>query len=151
MYQAPAEQTQQFEFAGVLDLHEFTIQAKTPLLKRILRVASDVYGKQPSDVVHVVKDNEINLKVRHGRIHLDQLVLGCPEISPDLKITSSGSVGLDESIDLQITVPEVLVAEDAEKVDRTAVVHFHVSGTLDEPRIERLPVDADQNSEGESL
>ncbi len=139
---SPAEQMQLLEFAGVLDLHEFTIKAKTPLLKRIVRVAADLYGKQPSDTVRIVKDNPILLKIRHGRIHYDDLVLGFPDLSPDLKIYSSGSFGFDKSLDLQIAVPEVLVSLSADIADPTAVVHFHVSGTLDDPTIERLPAPA---------
>lgn len=134
----PEEQLQQMEFEGILHLHEVTIGAKTPLLQRIIRVVSDLHGKRPSDVVHVMEQNQINLQVREGCIHYDNLVLGFPEISPDLKIYSSGSVGLDRSINLRITVPEALVAEDTEEVNRTGVVHFHVFGEVDEPTIERL-------------
>jgi hypothetical protein len=137
----PEEQMKQVEFEGVLYLHEVAIAAKTPLLQRILRVASDLYGKQPANVVHVVEENQIDLQIRKGRLHYDHLVLGFPEISRDLRIYSSGSVGLDRSIDLRISVPESLVAEDMERTDGTSVVSFHVTGTVAEPKVERLSGD----------
>jgi hypothetical protein len=148
---SPAEQIQQTEFAGVLHLHEIAVQTKTPLLTRILRVASDLHGKDPSDVVRLVKDNQIHLRVHQGRLYHDCLEVGFADMSPDLKVYSSGSVGLDASIDLQITVPEVLVTGEEEKADRTAVVCFHVSGTLDEPIIERLPADENRYQRDERL
>jgi len=137
----PDEQLQQVDFEGVLHLHEITTTAKTPLLRRVLRVASDLYGKRPDDVVRVVDDNEIHVRIRQGRFHHDQLVLGFPEISPDLKIYSRGSVGFDETLELRLTIPEVLVAEDPANVNPKAMVRFDVTGTVDEPIITRLPED----------
>ncbi len=137
----PEEQIQQLDCEGFLHLHGVELRAKTPLLQRIVRVASDLYGKQPSDAIHVVDENQIHLQVHEGRIHFDELVLGFPEISPDLNIHAKGSLGMDGSLDLWVTLPEVFVAEDIKTVNRTAVVQMYVSGTVDEPRIERISRD----------
>jgi len=137
----PEEQLKQVEFDGVLHLHEITTKAKTPLMRKVLRVASDLYNKQPADVVRIVEDNKIHVQIRQGRVHHDQLVLGFPEISADLKIQTSGSLGLDGSLDLRLTMSEVLVAEEPAQVDPKATVHFHVTGTVNEPVVTRLPED----------
>ena len=92
----------QVEMEGTLTLHNVTTQTTGPLLRAIVKVVSDMYGKQPTDVVRGVKDATIRFRVADGRMHHEGLKVGFPDISPDLQVTSRGSVGLDKTLDLHL-------------------------------------------------
>ena len=97
------------ELSGKLHLHEITVAAKTPLLQTLVKVLADMHGKKPSDVVRVVENAEVRFQVRDGRIHHEDMRFGFPDISPDLLIRSSGSVGYDKTLDLVLDVPSILL------------------------------------------
>jgi hypothetical protein len=121
------------ELAGKVRLREVSVSTKTPLLQTMVKVLADVYGKKPSDVVQVVKDADVRFRVRDGRMYHEGLRFGFPEFSPDLVVTSRGYVGLDESLDIELAVPSVLVDESNLEPKQAPPVHFRVTGTIDKP------------------
>jgi hypothetical protein len=126
----PREQlAEKIEIAGKLELHRVRTGVKTPLLRALVKILADLYDKRPSRIVELVEDAEVRFEVRQGRIHHEGLRFGFPEISPDLVIQSSGSVGVDESLDLQLKVPRLL-AQDQPPLD------VQITGTINEPRVE---------------
>jgi hypothetical protein len=99
---------------------------------------ADMYGKKPSEVVRIAKDTDVRFQVRDGRMYHDGLRFGFPDISPDLIITSRGSVGLDESLDLELQVPSVLVDKKNVEIKEGAPVRFRVTGTVDNPIVTEI-------------
>jgi hypothetical protein len=90
-----------------------------------------MHGKKPSDVVRAVQNADVRFEVRDGRMHHEGLRFGFPDISPDLLIRSSGSVGFDRTLDFVLDVPPVLA-------DRKDPVKLRVTGTLEKPVVTEM-------------
>jgi hypothetical protein len=133
-----SELEKKVELAGKLQLHQVSISVKTPLLQTMVKVLADMYGKKPSDVVRVVKKDDVRFQVREGRMHHEGLRFGFPDFSPDLLITSRGSVGLDKSLDLVLAVPSILVDKQNLEIKKAPPVHFRVTGTIDKPIVKEI-------------
>jgi hypothetical protein len=129
-----SEVEKRVELAGKLQLNQVSVSTKTPLIQAMVKVLADMYGKKPSDVVRVVKNADVRFRVRDGRVYHEGLRFGFPDFSPDLVITSRGSVGFDKSLDFVLAVPSILVdKKDLEIKQGAAPVHFRVTGTIDKP------------------
>ena len=126
------------ELSGKLHLHEITVAAETPLLQTLVKVLADMHGKKPSDVVRVVENAEVRFQVRDGRINHEDMRFGFPDISPDLLIRSSGSVGYDKTLDLVLDVPSILLDRANPKGKKTASVRLRVTGTIDKPIVTEI-------------
>ena len=118
------------EAKGKLTLHHVSTEVKKPLWQAIVKVLADMNGKQPSNVVRLADGAEIQFQLRDGRLHHDGLRVGFPEIDPDLVVSSRGSIGTDETLDLHVEFPRLR----KEKRDK-GPVKCHVTGTLSEPKI----------------
>ena len=97
-----------------------------------------MHGKKPSDVVRVVENAEVKFQVRDGRIHHEDMHFGFPDISPDLVIRSSGSVGYDKTLDLVLDVPSILLNKANPGGKKTAHVRLRVTGTIDKPIVTEI-------------
>ena len=126
------------ELSGKLHLHEVSVSVKTPLLKALVKVLADMYGKKPSDVVRVVENAEVPFQLRDGRIHHEDLRFGFPDISPDLLIRSNGSVGYDRTLDLVLEVPSILVGKDKPQGKKTPAVRLRATGTIENPIVTEI-------------
>jgi hypothetical protein len=129
----PDQLVKRTEMSGNLQLHELTTTVKTPLLEAMVKVLADLYGKKPSEVVRVVKNAEVRFQMRDGRMHHEGLQLGFPDISPELLARSTGSVGLDQSLDLLLEVPRILVKPGARPGIGASKVRFKITGTIQKP------------------
>ena len=116
---------------GKLALHQLTTQAKGPMRRAIVKVLSDLYGKGAMEVVRVAQDAEIDFQVRDGRLHYEGMRLGFPDIDPELQVTSRGSVGLDETLDVHLELPHL----DEAKRRESGPVLCHITGTLSKPKL----------------
>ena len=119
------------EMEGTLTLHHVTTRAAGPLVQSIVKVVADKYGRQPPETVRAVKNAEVRFRVADGRLHHEGLKIGFPDISPDLLVTSRGSVGIDESLDLHLEIPRFDQA--AQKADGPTLCH--VTGTVRSPKV----------------
>jgi hypothetical protein len=129
------ERLKKMELSGKLQLHELTTTVKTPLLEAMVKVLADRYGKKPTEVVRVVKNAEIRFQLRDGRMHHEGLELGFPDISPNLLVRSSGSVGLDRSLDLVLEMPRILLKTKDRPDDKAEKIRFRVTGTIEKPNV----------------
>ena len=84
-----------------------------------------------SDVVRLVQDAEIRFQVRDGRLHHEGLRIGFPDIDPDLQVTSRGSVGLDQTLDLHVELPRLDPALRKEK----GPAKCRITGTISNPKV----------------
>ncbi len=130
------------ELAGKLQLHEISVSTKTPLIETTVKLLADMYGKKPSDIVRVVENVEVRFHIREGRMYHEGLRIGFPDISPDLLINSSGSVGLDSSLDLVLEIPRINLKDP--KAKPQAPVRFRVTGTIDKPNVTEIKDEKDK-------
>jgi hypothetical protein len=126
------------QLAGRLQLHQISVSTKTPLLQTLVKMLADQYGKKPSDVVRVVKNADVKFNVKDGRMYHEGLRFGFPDISPDLVATSSGSVGLDKSLDVVLEVPGFLVDKKDLDIKKAPPVRFRITGTIDKPVVTQI-------------
>jgi hypothetical protein len=147
-----AEAVKRVELAGKLHLHQITVSTKTPLVQTTVKLLADMYGKQPSEVVRIVKDAEVRFQVREGRMHHEGMRLGFPDISPDLIALSRGSVGFDSSLDIELEVPRlVLNKKDAPAPKAPPPVRFRITGTIDVPVVTEVKQEKDKQPQGADL
>lgn len=119
------------EVAGVLTLHQVSVNAQSPMLEAVVKLLADMNKTEVPEKVRLAKDATIQFRVEGGRLYHDGLELSVPEIAPELKVRSSGSVGLDGTLDLQLELPHL----DEVKRREAGPVLCHISGTLDEPQL----------------
>jgi hypothetical protein len=127
---ATDQKFKQLEAEGKLTLHQVASEVKSPLWQGLIRLLAVMNGKKPSNVIRLVEDSEIHFHVRDGRLHHDGQRIGFPEIDPQLVISSRGSIGIDETLDLQLEMPRLRKY----KRDK-GPLKCHVTGTLHEPKI----------------
>jgi len=124
------EEAKQLEAEGQLTLHKVSSEIKSPMWQGLIRMLADLRGKKPSNVIRLVEESEIHFQVRDGRLHHDGQRIGFPEIDPELVISSRGSIGFDETLDLYLEIPRLR----KDKRDK-GPLQCHVTGTISEPKI----------------
>ena len=132
------EFAKRIELAGKLRLHEISADTKTPLLGSMVKVLADMHGKKPSEVVRIVENADVRFQVRDGRIYHEGLRMGLPDIDPKLLVSSSGSVGLDKSLDLVLEVPRIVSPFKKDIDDPKAPVRLRITGTFDKPVVTEI-------------
>jgi hypothetical protein len=128
----PEEQAiKRLEAEGKLKLHQFTSDVKSPTWQALIRLLADMNGKKPSDVIRVVEESEIRFRVSGGRVYHEGQRVGFPDIDPGLMVTSRGSIGLDETLDLFVELPRLDPVQRKEK----GPAKCRITGTIAEPKI----------------
>jgi hypothetical protein len=150
-FRVPIGQDEAAEVEGTFDLHEVETGVKNPILLRIAQLISTLLQRDLPTKVRIAEESKIRFRVRDRRVWHEGLAFGLPEVSPDLVIRTSGSVGIDESLDLIVEVPipvdRVFDGPLAQQIG-SRPLKLQVTGTLDEPDI-GLPRDG--NPLGELL
>jgi hypothetical protein len=119
------------EAEGKLKLHEVSSEIKSPMWQGLIRMLADINGKHPPKVMHLVEESEIQFQVRNGRLYHEGQRIGFPEIDPKLMISSSGSIGLDETLDLNVELPRLDSAPGKAK----GSAKCHITGTIANPKM----------------
>ncbi len=135
---ADADRRSKIRISGELELHEMSASVKNPLTRRIAGVALDLIGSSLPETTMIARGVNVRFNVIDGRVHHEGLALLIPRGESSIEITSSGSVGLDESLDLQVAIrlPANLLGESQLASKLTgAPIMLAIGGTLDEPEI----------------
>src|SRR6516165_6411041 len=112
---AKDEAVKQLAAEGKLTLYQVASDVKSPMWQALIKVVADMNGKQPAKVTRLVADAEIPFQVRDGRLYHEGLRVGFPDIEPQLVVSTRGSVGLDETLDLLVDLPRLHKALRKEK------------------------------------
>lgn len=110
----------------------------SPAIETVAARVAGILGLDIPDTVRLV-NSEVGFEVRDGRVFHDSLTFLIPDLSPDLVWQTSGSVGLDETLDLEVEtrLPLTLLGNGPLLRNMSArPVRFRVIGTLDEPRLD---------------
>ena len=127
------------QLRGDVVLHEFTAELENPITRRLVMMFAEILdlGEIPQQV-SISDETRLRFDVRDGRIHHESYALLFPSLASEFQMATQGSVGLDESLDLSVTVrlPIELLGQGelAAKVAETPI-ELNVSGTIDEPVI----------------
>jgi hypothetical protein len=128
--------------AGRLELHAVETGLKNPILQQIADKLASLLGTQMPTRVRIADGSLVNFELRDRRVHHDGLAFGLPEISSTLLIQTSGSVGLDKTLDLRVQVPIALdLALSGPLAQRLSgkSINLVVTGTLDDPKVTLPP------------
>jgi hypothetical protein len=130
---APDQLAKRLEAEGTFTLHQVTTEAKNkgPMQLALIKMLSDLNGKQPSVALRLVQNDQIRFQLRDGRMYHEGLRYGFPDIDPNLFVNSRGSIGIDETLDLQLELPRL--RKDKQK--ESGPVPCHITGTLRDPKI----------------
>lgn len=133
----------QLDVDGELDLHRVSLGARNPIIMRLTDTVSRMLGRPIPNSVKLADESRIRFHMGADGVVHEGLAFGLPEISPDLQIRTSGRVGLDRSLALnvEVPIPLTLIREGPlmKKLSERPL-QFVVRGTLDEP-IVGLPDD----------
>jgi len=132
------EKAIQPELKGIVQLHDVTTGIKGPILQQVVRFMEAVFSIDIPNKLQVADGTDVHFHLNEGRVHHEGLTFLLPEISSDVVFKTSGSVGLDETLDLYVDVPlaATLIRDGPlARVLSQRAVQFHVTGTLNEPNI----------------
>src|SRR6516162_3144958 len=128
---AKDEFVKRLEAEGTLTLHQVAGEAKTPMAQAVLKVLADMNGKPAGNMIRIADDSGIHFEMRDGKLVYDGMRIGVPDFDPGLKITSRGSVGLDETLDLQVEIPHLDPVARKER----GPAKCRITGTISDPKL----------------
>lgn len=130
---------EQMSLRGTAELHEVTVSARESLFGDSVAVIANLLRVDLPEKIRVADNTRVDFEVREGRVHHQGLTFLLPEISADMMWQTSGSVGLDETLDLTVAVqvPFSLAGENPLTRRLTEKpIQFQIVGTLDDPQIQ---------------
>jgi len=123
---------------GVLVLHDVTAGLQEGVALAATREISALTQRRIPESVRLANENRVEFYSQDGRVYHSGLDVGLPDVSDELLVKSSGSVGFDQTLDLELDVPlpfAVLGKGPLGKALGNQSLRLPVGGTLDEPRI----------------
>lgn len=132
------EAARKIEIAGQVDLHRASVGLKDSIATRLIRMAANIGGGEIPDRINVVEETQVVFHVVDGRVHHEGFAFVLPQKDSSILVSSSGSVGLDRTIDLlvELALPEEGLGDSklAELLS-SEPIRLQVIGTIDEPEI----------------
>ena len=125
--------------AGELSLREVASGLRDGPIRAAANTLASHTGRELPEEITLARDQTVPFQIHDGRVFHSNLAIGLPSLSDDLLLTSDGSVGLDETLDLQIELPlpfSLLGSGPFARALGNQRLHIPVTGTLDQPRIE---------------
>ncbi|MCU0963316.1 MAG: hypothetical protein MUF48_24755, partial [Pirellulaceae bacterium] len=150
---------------GVLELHAAKLGLRSSIIQRLIELAVRLLGDELPAEITVAQDLRVAFHVADGRVHHEGLALVLPHRDSAIRLQSSGSVGMDESLDLEVEIqlPSGLLGDSrlgSQLASRP--LRLKVAGTLAAPQLrlaedqswvrqlaERVLGDASGTSDGE--
>lgn len=123
---------------GQLALHSATVSMKHSMASKVISLVTQLLGKKLPDSLTVAQNVSVDFRVFGGRVYHQGLALVLPHGDSSIEIASSGSVGMDETLDLAVSLklPEgALGSGVVGNVIAGQPLDFNVVGTLDSPKI----------------
>ena len=135
---AGGDRTEDLRIAGEVELHQASVALKNTAARRLIALIAELADRSMPERVTVAEGVRVEFRVVDGRVQHEGLAFVLPLGDSSIQIKSSGSVGLDESLALQVAVqlPEDLVGQ-SKLIRRLAgkPLTLAIGGTFDEPEI----------------
>lgn len=123
---------------GELELHQASVGLKNTIVSNVIDLIVKLFRDSRPETMTVAQDVNVRFQVVDGRVHHQGLALLLPRGESSIEVISNGSVGLDESLDLLISIylPVGMLGESAlaKTLTNDAIV-VAVHGTFDNPEI----------------
>lgn len=132
------DKAQAIQISGQLDLHSATVAMKNTLASNALDTVMKLAGINFPGALTVAENVTVDFSVIDGRVHHSGLALILPHGERSIEIVSSGSVGLDETLDLKVSIqlPAGLLGKGAVRDALTSQpIELAVTGTLEAPKL----------------
>jgi hypothetical protein len=124
--------------AGQLHLHRANVAVKHTIATKIVALVLQIIGGSLPETMVVAEGVEVDFQVIEGRFHHQGLALLLPRGDSAIGIRSDGSVGLDETLDLQVSIelPAGMLGSGplAQRLTGEPLV-LTIGGTLDTPTV----------------
>lgn len=123
---------------GSVAFHQLDITIKNTATQQLLGLIAEVLDSPLPESLAIAEEIEFRFEVDDGRIRHEGFAMVLPHEDSSIRITSSGSVGLDESLDLNVSI-EFPPGKLGDSVLANTLVgepiRLAVTGTVDEPQI----------------
>lgn len=134
------QQRQQLtDIGGAIRLSDVSVGLSNEITAGLLALL-ERFGRVRDDVrLTVSRASEVQFRVVGGRVHHRGLMFFLPIGESEFELTSSGSVGFDETLDLKLALglPESLLGDGPlAKFLTSDPIVIQVSGSVDEPKID---------------
>lgn len=133
-----AERARATQINGLLELHSASVSMRQTLASRALHIVKELAGISIPGSLLVAENVTVKFSVIDGRVHHSGLALILPHGEHSIEFVSSGSVGIDESLDLTVSIklPDGFVGRGTVRDMLTSQpILLAVSGTLDSPKL----------------
>lgn len=123
---------------GRLKLHHVSAGTGNPVLQKVASIAGRFLGQDVAQKVKLADEADIAFRLSEGRFHHEGLSFGLPDLGTDVQIHSQGSVGLDRTLDLELSIPlpaRLLLDRPFLRQLSEKPLRLQVTGTLDEPQV----------------
>ena len=134
------EDASQFSINGEAAFHTVNARLKRDWVSQISQLVGQVSGNTLPDRLEIARNSKVVFEVNSAGIHHSGLAFVLPEIANQMQIASSGTVGLDETLDLALQVQLPLITPSnpftalISKVT-LAPITLQVKGTVSEPEL----------------
>lgn len=129
---------QAVKVAGEIELHRASVGLQDTATQKLFGLISELLGGVLPDKLTIAEGVKVKFKVADGRIEHQGLAMLLPHGDSAVEITSGGTVGLDETLDLQVVIrfpPGKLGNSSlADSLVGEPLV-LAVRGTIDEPEV----------------
>ena len=131
------EKANAIQIKGQLDLHSASVSIKNTIASKVMGTVMQLVGISFPNALTVAQNVTVEFAVIEGRVHHSGLALLLPQGDSSVEIVSSGSVGLDETLDLMVSIklPDGLLGNGAVRDALTGQpLQIAISGTLETPQ-----------------
>lgn len=97
-------QSSPFPIKGRAEIHSLQAKLKNGWARQISAMTGVASGVQVPDRISVIENTSIEFEATDRGVHHEGTAFLLPQISPEFKVVSSGTVYLDETIDLTLSV-----------------------------------------------
>lgn len=97
-------QSSPLSIKGRAEIHSLEAQLKNGWARQISAMSGVVSGVQVPDRISMTENTSIEFEVTDQGVHHEGTAFLLPEIAPEFKVVSSGTVYLDETIDLTLAI-----------------------------------------------
>ncbi|MEZ6124593.1 MAG: hypothetical protein R3C49_15650 [Planctomycetaceae bacterium] len=129
---------------GQAVFHDVTARLKQEWAIQVSQLIGQVSGRDVPSRLQVMRDSAVQFRVDQQGVYHEGLALLLPDLAGQMLISSSGTVGLDERLDLvfslqppQVNSPNPVLAGIAKML--SAPVQMRVQGTVSEPKMMNPP------------
>ena len=125
---------------GVVTLHFVNGGLKNDVTRRLAMLAADLMGLgEVPETTRLIDDARLTFQLTERKIRHEGTASFLTEMVPGISLNTSGSVGVNEELDLRfhLQIPQSLLRSESPLATQLSEVplELHLSGTVDEPQL----------------